>query len=190
MKLFLVIGILLGVAGCYSASKSQPLDLAAPKQASQSFFEIKGSSPNGAVTPVFKEEAMIFGELKVAPWPVSALSCAPCEVDTGREFHPDGPTQWLVIKGSRHSTLLISSYQLTDYIKPWHFTYKQGHFLIENKESGVASDMSYDETLPKLISGSNCQLVWLKREAQVQPSVHISSDVAGFKTQFVLQCAH
>lgn len=190
MKLFLTICILLGVAGCHSASKSQSLDLAVPKQTSQSFFEIQGIAPNGAVTPVFKEKAMIFGELNVALWPVSAVSCDPCEVDAGREFHPDGPTQWLVIKDNRYSTLLISSYQRYDYIKPWHFTYKQSHLLIENKESGVASDMSYDEALPKLISGSNCQLAWLKREAQAQPSAHISNDVADFKTQFVLQCKH
>ena len=190
MKLLLTICVLFVIAGCHSASKSQPLDMVVPKQISQSFFEVQGTAPNGAVRPVFKDKAMLFGELNVAPWPVSASSCDPCEVDAGREFHPDGPTQWLVIKGSRHSTLLISPYQLTDYIKPWHFTYKQSHFLIENKESGVASDISYDETLPILISGSNCQLAWLKREAQAQPSVHISSDVAGFKTQFVLQCAH
>jgi hypothetical protein len=111
-------------------------------------------------------------------------------VDTGREFHPDGPTQWLIIKGSSYSTLLISSYQRHYYIKPWHFTYKQNHLLIENKESGLIAGMSYHEALPKFISGSNCQLAWLKREAQAQPSVHISSDVADYKTQFVLQCAH
>lgn len=190
MKLFLTICILLGVAGCHSASKPQSLDLAAPKQTSQSFFEFKGTAPNGPVIPVFQENAMIFGELKVAPWPVSALSCAPCEVDAGREIHPDGPTQWLVIKDNRYSTLLISSYQRHDYIKPWHFTYKKDHLVIENKEFGVATDISYDETLPKLISGSNCQLAWLKREAQAQPAAHISNDVAGFKTQFVLQCTH
>lgn len=190
MKLLLTICVLFVIAGCHSASKSQPLDMVVPKQISQSFFEVQGTAPNGAVRPVFKENEMMLGQLKVMPWPALAVSCDPCEVDIGREFHPDGPTQWLVIKGSHQSTLLISSYQQHDYIKPWHFTYKQNHLLMENRESGGESDMSYHETLPKSISGSNCQLAWLKREPLTQPSSHISNDVAGFKTQLAIECTY
>ncbi|MFT5592567.1 MAG: hypothetical protein ACI8SR_000926 [Oceanicoccus sp.] len=190
MKLFLAIGILLGVAGCHSASKLETLDLAVPQQVSQLFFEIQGTAPHGVVIPVFKDTVISFGELKVTHWPVLALPCDPCEVSAGREPHPDGPTQWLVIKGSRNSTLLISSYQRHDYIKPWYVTYKQNHLLLEDRDSGLISNISYSGVFPKPIVGSNCQLTWLKREAQRQPASHISDDVADFKTQLIFQCKH
>lgn len=189
IKLFSISAVFLGLMGCQSASKPHLAEPVSETEASPSlFFEIRGAAPTGAVTPSYEEKALILGDLEVVNWPSTKLECDSCLVRSGREFHPDGPTQWLKIEGDEQSMLLVSSYQQRDFIDSWHISYQKDALVIEDRETEVKSSVTYDASLPVLIQDTDCELVWLKREVQTPVSEGISNDVAEFKTQFAVQC--
>ncbi|WP_396588262.1 hypothetical protein [Bermanella sp. R86510] len=188
MKFISILIMLIAIAGCYSASKPQVANaLVVPNE--QTFFEINGAAPTGAVSMQVQNQSTFFGGLEIKHWPNIKLNCEPCEVEKGGKFHPDGPTQWVSLTSGNLSTLLVSTYQTSDYIEPWRFSYKADMLTIENTQAEFETNALYNAERPiKLVGNSQCSLVWLKREAQAQPAANISNDIAEFKTQFVMQC--